>query len=193
MNFWFTADPHFDHDNIIRLSKRPFSNVSQMNEALIDAYNANVKPDDTLYILGDFCWGNMDKIVYWREQIKCRNIIFFIGNHDRPITQAYDEGGARHPVLKKLFREVHWSRVKTINGQPIHIHHHPILEWDRFFHGSWHLFGHVHGNLNPMPGHLALDVGVDVHDYKPVSFDEVRGIMDNRRKFNAKDGKEFVK
>lgn len=193
MNFWFTADPHFDHENIIRLSKRPFDSGNLMNEALIDAYNTHVQPNDTFYILGDFCWGNMDRVVYWRNQIKCKNIIYFIGNHDKPIIQEYDLNGHKSPVLRKLFREIHWSRVKTINGQPIHFHHHPILEWDRFFHGSWHLFGHVHGNLSPLPGHLALDVGVDVHDYKPVSYEQVKAIMDMRSKFNAQNGKEYVK
>jgi calcineurin-like phosphoesterase family protein len=190
MRFWFTADPHFDHDRIIYLSKRPFNDVRHMNESILDAYNTLVKPEDTLYILGDFCWGNMDRIVFWREQIKCKNIIFFIGNHDKPIIDAYDR---RLPVLKKLFRETHWLRTKTINGQPIAMSHYPQLEWDRFFHGSWNLFGHVHGNLSPLPGHLALDVGVDVHQYKPVSFEQVQETMELRKKFNAKNEKEYVK
>lgn len=190
MQFWFSADPHLDHEKIIYLSKRPFHKVCEMNEAIIDAYNDLVQPNDTFYILGDFCWGNMDRIVHWRQQIKCKNIIFFIGNHDKPIIDAYDK---QLPILKKLFREVHWQRTKMINGQPIALSHYPMLEWDRFFHGSWNLFGHVHGNLSPLPGHLALDVGVDVHEYKPVSYDQIKATMELRKKFNARDEKEFVK
>lgn len=193
MNFWFSSDPHFDHENIIRLSQRPFDNANHMNEALIESYNSLVKPTDTLYLLGDFCWGNMDKVVYWRNRIQCKNIIFFIGNHDKPIINEYDLNGHKSPLLRKLFREIHWQRTKTINGQPIAMGHYPTLEWDRFFHGAWNLFGHVHGNLSPLPGHMALDVGVDVHGYKPVNYEQVKTIMDMRSKFNAKNETEYVK
>ena len=40
---YFTADQHFGHFNIIRLSHRPFASLDEMNEAMIAKWNAKVK------------------------------------------------------------------------------------------------------------------------------------------------------
>lgn len=53
-DIWFTADFHFDHNNILRYCDRPFSNVQEMNRAILDNLNRRVKPNDVLYFLGDF-------------------------------------------------------------------------------------------------------------------------------------------
>ena len=50
---FFTADQHFGHFNIMRLSKRPFASLDEMNEAMIARWNAKVRDEDTIYILGD--------------------------------------------------------------------------------------------------------------------------------------------
>ena len=36
---FYIADLHLGHSNIIRLSKRPFNNVAEMDNALIDNWN----------------------------------------------------------------------------------------------------------------------------------------------------------
>ncbi|MDR2721736.1 MAG: hypothetical protein LBB35_02565, partial [Coriobacteriaceae bacterium] len=50
---YFTSDLHIGHNNVIRFSDRPFSDVLEMNNALISNINKTVSPDDELYILGD--------------------------------------------------------------------------------------------------------------------------------------------
>lgn len=51
---WFTSDTHFGHENMLRLADRPWSNVAQMNDAMVASINSKVAADDELYILGDF-------------------------------------------------------------------------------------------------------------------------------------------
>lgn len=51
---WFTSDTHFGHENMLRLSDRPWSAVAQMNDAVVANINSKVAADDELYILGDF-------------------------------------------------------------------------------------------------------------------------------------------
>ncbi|WP_395092280.1 hypothetical protein [Armatimonas sp.] len=50
---WFTSDHHFGHDNIRSHCQRPFDSTEEMNEAMIDRWNACVAPGDTVYHLGD--------------------------------------------------------------------------------------------------------------------------------------------
>ena len=55
---WFTSDTHFFHNNIIDYCKRPFVNAEEMNEYIIKQWNSVVKPQDEVYHLGDFAFGN---------------------------------------------------------------------------------------------------------------------------------------
>ena len=63
----YIADTHFGHANILRFDQRPFQNLEEMNEVLINNWNRAVTSADWVYILGDFCWG---KEPDWLELLK---------------------------------------------------------------------------------------------------------------------------
>lgn len=86
---FFTSDTHFGHANIIRLCNRPFQNVEEMNEVLIENWNKVVSKDDTVFHLGDFAFGGSS---VWNSIIPRLNghINLIIGNHDRKnLRQGY--------------------------------------------------------------------------------------------------------
>lgn len=57
MNFYI-GDPHFGHEAIIRLCNRPFADVDEMDETLINNWNSRVTNGDTVFILDCGCaWG----------------------------------------------------------------------------------------------------------------------------------------
>jgi len=171
MTIWFTSDPHFDHERIIKLSNRPFANVGEMNRHILNSYNTHVKTNDELFILGDFGWGDAASLKYWRSQIRCEKIHFIWGNHDGALKKNDGFLG------KTLFKTFGAEWIGNISGQNVHMYHYPILEWDAFFRDSWHLFGHVHGNRPHLPGFLGYDVGVDVNNYEPISFEQIKEKM----------------
>ncbi len=53
MNFYI-SDLHLGHYNVIKMCNRPFSSVEEMDETLINNWNAAVHDEDDVYILGDF-------------------------------------------------------------------------------------------------------------------------------------------
>lgn len=171
MTIWFTSDPHFDHERIIKLSNRPFTNVGEMNRYILNSYNTHVKTNDELFILGDFGWGDAASLKYWRSQIRCEKIHFIWGNHDGALKKNDGFLG------KTLFKTFAAEWIGSLSGQNIHMYHYPVLEWDAFFRDSWHLFGHVHGNRPHLPGFLGYDVGVDVNNYAPISFEQIKEKM----------------
>ena len=58
MTIYFTSDLHLGHKNIIRLSKRPFISVEEMDEEIIRRFNSLVTENDTVYDLGDTYFKN---------------------------------------------------------------------------------------------------------------------------------------
>ena len=66
------------------------------------------------------------------------------------------------------------------------MNHYAMLAWNKSFHGSWLLYGHSHGRMTKftdehLPQARMLDVGVDTHDYKPWSFEQVKTFMDGKK------------
>ena len=57
-NIWFSADYHFSHKNIIEYTNRPFSDITEMDNTIVENHNSVVKPNDHVYFLGDFSFQN---------------------------------------------------------------------------------------------------------------------------------------
>ena len=77
----YIADLHLGHTNVIKIDNRPFANVEEMNQKLIENWNNKVHSDDQVFILGDFCCGKEDEWVYFLEQMKGVKTLIK-GNHD---------------------------------------------------------------------------------------------------------------
>jgi calcineurin-like phosphoesterase family protein len=169
VTIFFTADTHFGHTAIIRYQNRPFSSVEQMDDALIAAWNACVAPGDTVYHLGDFCYRSTKGADAYLARLN-GTVHLISGNHDEH-TVAEHRG---------LFASVQSMLTVKVEGQRIVLFHYPLREWPHAYTGAWHLFGHVHGNLDDQPHGFSLDVGVDSHQFRPWSFKELTTKFEHR-------------
>lgn len=180
--YWFTADNHFDHANIIRYCNRPFTTVGSMNAVMIDNWNSVVHPvDDVVYVLGDFCMGGKKVARKFFSRLNGR-IIVVPGSHDR----RWIDGSA--PTFSRKVTVLFPLTTITIEKQPIVLCHYAMRVWNKSHYNSWQLYGHSHGKLPPMG--KQHDVGVDNNNFYPVSFDQIKKIMAGRPdNFNLVKGK----
>ena len=170
MNTFFTADTHFGHRNIINYINRPFTSVEEMDETLIQNWNNVVQPLDVVYHLGDFCFGNP-----WKYLDRLNGYIkFIIGGHDKELSKRIYNKFNDSDMMKKNFIYGNLLDV-IIDKQLIVLCHYSMRKWNRSHYGSWHLYGHSHGNLPPLG--LSFDVGVDTNDFYPYSLDDVSNKM----------------
>ena len=177
---FFTSDTHFGHNNIIKYCHRPYKDVFEMNTLLVKNWNKKVPRDAVIFHLGDFALGTnskqTDELLHTLHGTK----YLIKGNHEKSALQ------------KSYIRDL-WEGIYdiaeifipddeiTYKEQHIVMCHYPMIVWNASHRGSWQLFGHVHGGLsnkgilNHKP--TQLDVGVDSHDFTPISYQEVKEII----------------
>lgn len=187
---FFTSDPHMGHKNIIKYCQRPFSDTNEMDEKIIENWNNTVKEDDIVFILGDIGMARTDSKSRFEDLInKIKRLngrkILVPGNHDRHALMS--EG------FRDLFEDIRYQLFIKVEDKEIYLNHFPFTCFDGSYKGegaTWQLFGHVHS----FPGSLGLDierldklfptqydVGMDNNNYTPVSFEQVKEIINNQQ------------
>ena len=151
---WITSDLHFGHHNILKFEakNRQFNSSSEMDEFMIREGNANVRANDTVYILGDFAFCSPEAAAAIARRLNGHKILVR-GNHDRELLTSEE--------FRACFKEVAPDYFLTHKGTYIHMYHFPIVEWDRCHRGSVHLYGHLHSSASGLEKMRARNVGYD--------------------------------
>lgn len=170
---FFTCCTHFYHDNVLRFTDnngvriRPeFDNIDQMNEYIIEMWNENISPMDTVYHLGDVIFGKLEEKEKFKKDIfpklngRKKNLI--LGNHD--------DG--------RFMANIGWSKIRTqqtLDDLGLFLSHYPIHEsslWSfRQNKQLINVHGHIH-HLEPPEGPY-VNVCVERNKYKPFHLDEI--------------------
>ena len=134
MNYYI-ADTHFGHSNILRFDQRPFADVHQMEESMIMLWNAVVRSNDTVYILGDFCWGKADEWLRLVRQLRGTKVLIE-GNHD---LRSYPA------ALKNQFADITPFKEIVDNGRIVLMSHYPMPFYKHANNVDYFMLcGHVH-------------------------------------------------
>lgn len=161
MKYWFTADHHFFHRNIIKFCNRPFSGLEEMHDVMIERWNSVVGKNDIVYHIGDFSLGKYDETL--RTIFKLNGTVYFLrGSHDKWLNDYEVD-----------YQDRVWGYMDVIDilGKTFTLCHYAMRTWPHSHYGAYHLYGHSHGNL-PSFGY-SMDVGVDTNNFYPYSFDDI--------------------
>lgn len=166
-NIWFTSDHHWGHKNFLNFKDkegnkiRPFDNVQEMDEFMIDRWNEHIKPGDKVYHLGDITFDkqNFGNIITKLNGSKR----LVLGNHDD--VTFLSSGG----WFKKIYTIRRFDDLGFVVSH-IPLHHEQIFNHRKNFQMK-QVHGHVHQNSLDNP--LYVNVCVEVTDYKPVHMDEI--------------------
>lgn len=134
MNF-YTSDLHFFHKNICNLTDRnTVTNPENHTQWLIDLWNFQVSEYDTVYVLGDFSFGNLEKTKEVIQKLK-GNIVLILGNHDKEsdIKLLYNS--------ELIYFYFNYLEIK-IEGVKTCMSHYPMVSWNKKHYGSYMLHGH---------------------------------------------------
>lgn len=190
-NVWLTSDCHWFHTNVLKYCNRPFSDVLEMNERLIEQHNKVVKPNDIVYNLGDFSFQKIKDAVSILKKLNGRHR-FIRGNHDQWLEDDEKTGTtAIRLVHDELLRQgCEKSKVEWIkdyyefkdNGQLYCLSHYCMFVYRHSYKGAIQFYGHSHSNIEHLIKGRQMDVGVDnaakiLGDYRPFNLTEATQIL----------------
>lgn len=180
-NIFITSDLHYSHKNLIKSltnwdidrAKRDFNSIEEHNNKIVENINNTVGKDDVLFILGDIAFGGVKNIPIVMDRIICDEVHLIFGNHDHHIIT--NKNG-----IKDWFTTTSFYREVLIDKELFVMFHYPISEWNGFYRGAYHLYGHQH-NLSE---HIfsnkgkSMDVGIDGHpEFRPYNINEIRTLL----------------
>lgn len=168
---FFTSDHHFFHKMLLK-NREEFSDIDDMNEQMIARWNSMIGKKDSVYYLGDFSFGKKEDTLGILKRLNGK-IYYILGNHDKIIK--------KNSEIQKRFEWVKDYYHLKMNKQRIILSHYCFHVWDAHHYGSWHLYGHSHGNIQDDSNRKRMDVGVDTNDFYPYTFSEVETIMNSRK------------
>lgn len=194
MAIWFTSDTHFGHKNSLRYCGRPFLTVEACDEYMVERWNALVKPEDTIYHLGDVAM-HTKPMLRLMKRLNGHKILI-IGNHDliypyflktrgqKFIDQAYVQYESVFDEIHPSGTEIQFLDYHGVPGNPIvRLSHFPTknvndnhpkdkhAESRPIDDGKLNICGHVHQAWLKRGNNV--NVGVDVWNFQPVSLFDV--------------------
>jgi len=170
---FFTSDLHIRHKRIIEFEDRPYKDVHEMEEDFVERWNNKVTDKDMVYLLGDLSFGTSDKTLQFLKRLngwKC----YIFGNHDKPVRSSAmvkaefnwckDYAEVKIPIFGKMDR--------------VTLTHYPFDSWNRSFHGSMSIHGHVHSNYPTTRNDKRLNACCDINNFEPCTIEE---LIENNR------------
>jgi calcineurin-like phosphoesterase family protein len=159
---FFTSDTHFNHEKIIELCGRPFASVEEMDDTMIANWNGKIGRGDIVYHLGDFTFSRRKEEVERYLRKLNGQIHLVLGNHDHRQTR-----NAQGWAWQGHYKEI------TVGDQRIVLSHYAMRTWHGSHKGAWMLYGHSHGTVRRDWQVRSFDVGVDLWNFTPLSFEEI--------------------
>lgn len=153
----FISDPHFGHHNIIDFARPEFTDLEEMHETIVEAWNMTVNKKDVVWVLGDLAfnpWG--------LSQVGKLNGIkkLVLGNHDKLKPQEYCQ------YFSKLYGMCYYKEA-VLSHMPVHT--------DQLkFRAKFNVHGHIHDPKGVVKDKRYVCINMDcLNTYAPITWDNI--------------------
>lgn len=171
---YLCSDLHINHFNVINYCLRPYSSKEEMNDAIVNIWNAKVKDEDEVYVIGDVALNYKYACQYGKRLNGKRYLVS--GNHD----QSYwwpNRSKEKIIKIREEYEKAGWNilpektKLTLSNGLEVLMCHFPYAsetqkDFDQRYwqerpkdEGLFLLNGHLHGKY--LKHGRSIDIGWD--------------------------------
>jgi len=160
---FITSDTFFGRNQIIDLANRPFGDVSEMDNILIQNWNQVVSENDTVYHLGNFAW----------DPTVCDDVLRSLNGQKKIMIGDYDmaliETAKYHDNV-----EIITDQIYQLHDKRIVLSHWPLEIWSGKNNGVFHFHGHTFNSMKTdLKKMNRVNACVDMWNYRPQTVDEM--------------------
>lgn len=180
-NTFIISDTHFSHQGVVKFlthsgeKMRPWDNIEEMDEALVENWNKVVRPKDKVIHLGDV-------VINRRALTTCARLngtkYLVKGNHDVFRLDEYTPyfkdiyGCKQHDDYILTHIPVHENQLYRFKGN-IHGHMHNECVRKEVLDGSWY-------GMHMEDDERYFCASVERINYTPIAWEEIKKIMEGR-------------
>jgi calcineurin-like phosphoesterase family protein len=147
---WMTSDLHFGHQNIISYCDRPFNNVSEQNDSLLQLLR-KISENELVVFVGDMAMGNYEAGVEVMRMLPGRKILV-VGNHD--LTGSGKCRLADEEIFEVVVPFLFWQGLKQTS---VLVCHYPVAPYFPFTFNLINYHGHLHQKvMDPVPEGISI-------------------------------------
>ena len=158
---FFIADLHFGHKAILKYERRPFKDIDDMDNALVENWNSVVKDNDLVFLLGDVSLYNSAKTKELCQRLR-GNVVLIKGNHDGHTDTTYRDSGISRIYDYPIIYDKFWM-----------LSHEPLYTNANMPYAN--IFGHVHATkAYTHYSDQSFCVSVERINYTPIHFDQIK-------------------
>lgn len=161
---YFISDTFFGRSS--KAKSREFSSVEEMNLEMINLWNATVKPNDTVYHLGNFAW---DIITAEQMLLNLNGVINFMpASYDAAMLTLIDNFNN----VKLIDNGIYCIESRNLVLSPWR-----MMTWPAKTSGSLHIHGGDRRYKSDLNKENRFNVNCELWSLSPVSLDSLEGVI----------------
>ena len=161
----------FGRGNIIRKNKRPFGNVQDMNEEMVQRWNAVVSNDDVVIHLGNFAWDptTAEEVL---DVLNFKQLWILPAENDQAIlemnrTQMLPDGVK---IVNRIFEQ------NQINAT---FAYWPMVEWPSKTKGNYLFYGYYGKKYKPDHKKKMINMACEFWNYTPQNISSLMRLFED--------------
>jgi calcineurin-like phosphoesterase family protein len=169
MKIFVTSNQQFGRPNAIKLYKRPFESVKEMNQSMIDVWNSVVSQEDKVYVLGNFAWDPETA----ENSLKELNgeIIAIVGEHDTAIEEIDN--------MKNIIKNVSFNKdsIEYFHDAQVTMSYWPLTDWPGKSKGILSVIGHPNKKYRTDHKKGIINCSCDFWEFKPLELSKIKDLF----------------
>lgn len=159
MATFLIANCQFGRGGVIRTNKRPFGNVQDMNEEMVQRWNAVVSPNDIVFHLGNFAWDPTTAEEMF-DSLNFKQLLLVPGEFDQSVFELQQMGSLPNNV-----RII--NRIGEQPGLNATMAYWPLLEWPMKTKGHYLFYGYWGNKYKPDHKKKMINMACEFWNYTP--------------------------
>lgn len=165
------ANCQFGRSGIIKKNKRPFGDVTDMNEEMIQRWNAVVTDNDIVMHLGNFAWDPTTAEEVFNE-LNFKQLLLVPAEYDQPVFE----------MMSSQMLPENVKIINRISEQPSHnatFSYWPMLEWPMKAKGHYLFYGYYGTKYKPDHKKKMINMACEFWNYTPQNLNTLSRLFED--------------